>query len=79
MEAIKAEALVKTFGDNTVVDGVDINVKEGEILGFVGPNGAGKTTTWSMLTGLLRPTAGSIHLLGRPMAWLISKSELSAQ
>jgi len=67
MEAIKAENLTRSYGGNVVVDGVDLDVRAGEILGFVGPNGAGKTTTWSMLTGLLRPTAGTVRLLGKPV------------
>ncbi len=67
MEAIRAEGLSRRFGNNTVVDGVDLRVQEGEILGFIGPNGAGKTTTWAMLTGLLRPNQGTVHLLSRPV------------
>ena len=67
MEAIKAENLTRSYGGNVVVDGVDLDVQEGQILGFVGPNGAGKTTTWSMLTGVLKPTSGTVRLLGRPV------------
>lgn len=68
MEAIRAFGLSRTFGKNTVVDGVDLSVNEGEILGFVGPNGAGKTTTWGMLAGLLRPSQGIVHLLSRAVS-----------
>ncbi len=67
MEAIKAENLTRSYSGKMVVDGVDIEVRPGQILGFVGPNGAGKTTTWSMLTGLIRPTRGTVQLLGRPL------------
>ena len=76
-EAIKAENLTRSYGGNVVVDGVDLDVREGQILGFVGPNGAGKTTTWSMLTGVLNPTSGTVRLLGRPMD--INDTELKQQ
>ena len=66
MQAVNAEGLSRSFGRNKVVDGVDLVVQQGEILGFVGPNGAGKTTTWSMLVGLLKPTEGTVRLLGKP-------------
>ncbi|HNJ98096.1 MAG TPA: ATP-binding cassette domain-containing protein, partial [Ilumatobacteraceae bacterium] len=58
MEAIRAQGLARTFGDNEAVAGVDLAVREGEIYGFLGPNGAGKSTTVRMLTTLLRPTGG---------------------
>ena len=48
----------------TAVDGIDLRVDEGEMLGYLGPNGAGKSTTLKMLTGVLRPTAGSIRVCG---------------
>jgi ABC-2 type transport system ATP-binding protein len=66
--AIEAVELTKKFGDFTAVDQVSFNVRRGEIFGFLGPNGAGKTTTMRMLMGLLRPTAGSIALLGLDIA-----------
>lgn len=62
--AVEARGLVKTFGDNRAVDGVDLNVKAGTIYGVLGPNGAGKTTTISMLGTLLRPDAGSARIFG---------------
>jgi len=55
---IKTSQLVKRFGDKVAVDGVDLDVRGGEIFGFLGPNGAGKTTTIKMVCGLLRPTSG---------------------
>jgi len=69
---IRARGLEQTFTRRTgrrstevrAVDGVDIDVAEGEIVGFLGPNGAGKTTTLRMLTTLLRPTAGSATVAG---------------
>lgn len=63
-EIIEAEALVKKFKDVTAVDGVDINVRRGEIYGFLGPNGAGKTTTIRMLTTISKPTSGRIKING---------------
>jgi ABC-2 type transport system ATP-binding protein len=61
---IRAENLVKTFGDFTAVRGISFDVKQGEIFAFLGPNGAGKTTTIKMLTTLLKPTSGTIELDG---------------
>jgi ABC-2 type transport system ATP-binding protein len=62
--AISAEGLVRRFGDNVAVDGVDLEVAPGEIYGFLGPNGAGKTTTIRMLATLLRPDAGAARVFG---------------
>jgi ABC-2 type transport system ATP-binding protein len=62
--AVEAHGLVKVFGDNRAVDGVDLNVRTGTIYGVLGPNGAGKTTTISMLATLLRPDAGSARIFG---------------
>jgi len=61
---IRAQGLVKTFGDFTAVDNIAFDVARGEIFAFLGPNGAGKTTTIKMLTTLLRPTSGSVSLDG---------------
>ncbi len=63
--AIETTGLVKTFGDNTAVDGVDLSIPRGGIYGVLGPNGAGKTTTIRMLATLLRPDAGQARVLGR--------------
>ncbi|MBK9180548.1 MAG: ATP-binding cassette domain-containing protein [Acidimicrobiales bacterium] len=61
---IEAEGLVRHFGDVVAVDGVDLEVRQGEIFGFLGPNGAGKSTVVRMLTTLLRPTAGTARVAG---------------
>jgi len=63
-EAIRTEALVKTFGHTRALDGLDLSVRTGEVHGFLGPNGAGKTTTIRVLLGLLRADAGAATLLG---------------
>ncbi|WP_200308170.1 ATP-binding cassette domain-containing protein [Streptomyces adelaidensis] len=62
--AIYAEGLVKTFGDVRALDGVDLDVPEGTVLGLLGPNGAGKTTTVRCLTTLLRPDRGKAVVAG---------------
>ncbi|MFG2964041.1 ATP-binding cassette domain-containing protein [Streptomyces sp. NPDC048288] len=62
--AIYAEGLVKTFGDVKALDGVDLDVPEGTVLGLLGPNGAGKTTTVRCLTTLLRPDSGKAVVAG---------------
>ncbi|HOK38082.1 MAG TPA: LPS export ABC transporter ATP-binding protein [Bacteroidales bacterium] len=56
------EGLVKRYGKRTVVKGVSLEVKQGEIVGLLGPNGAGKTTTFYMIVGLIRPNEGKIFL-----------------
>src|SRR6185437_3617833 len=65
---ISAQGLARTYrtrsGSVEAVRGVDLEVDEGEIVGFLGPNGAGKTTTLRMLTTLLEPTAGSATVAG---------------
>lgn len=62
--AVEASGLVKVFGDNRAVDGVDLHVRAGSIYGVLGPNGAGKTTTIRMLATLLRADAGSAKIFG---------------
>src|SRR2546423_10900195 len=69
MPAIEVEGLERVFpGGVRAVDGVDLEVAEGEIYGFLGPNGAGKTTTVRMLTTLLRPTGGRAVVAGYDVA-----------
>ncbi|MFQ6040476.1 MAG: ATP-binding cassette domain-containing protein [Candidatus Poribacteria bacterium] len=61
--AIEVSSLSKHFGEIRAVDGISFDVKAGELFGFLGPNGAGKTTTQRMLTGILKPDSGSIHIM----------------
>jgi ABC-2 type transport system ATP-binding protein len=65
--AVATTGLTRRFGRQLAVDAVDLAVPRGSVYGFLGPNGSGKTTTIRLLLGLLRPHAGSIQLLGRPM------------
>ena len=60
MHLLETKGLVKEYARRRVVDGVDINVKRGEIVGLLGPNGAGKTTTFYMVTGIIPPDRGKI-------------------
>jgi len=66
-EVVKTEGLGKRFGDEAVVSDVDLRVPRGTAFGYLGPNGAGKTTLIRMLLGLLRPTSGTMELLGLPV------------
>jgi ABC-2 type transport system ATP-binding protein len=63
-EAIDAEGLIKRFGPTTALDGLDLQVRTGEVHGFLGPNGAGKTTTIRILLGLMKHDGGTVSLLG---------------
>lgn len=65
MNAIEIRNLTKRFGDKTVVDHLNLDIREGELLALLGVNGAGKTTTIRMLTGLLPPDEGEARLLGK--------------
>ncbi len=65
--ALATAGLTKRFGAQTAVDGIDLDVPSGSVYGFLGPNGSGKTTTIRMALGLVRPSAGTVTLLGRPM------------
>lgn len=67
---ISTRGLVKTYGQRTVVSGVDITARAGEIVGFLGPNGAGKTTTFYMIVGLVPATSGTVALDGRDITHL---------
>lgn len=65
---ISVKDLHKHFGSLVAVDGIDLEVQQGEVLGFLGPNGAGKSTSMKMITGYLAPTAGSISVCGHDVA-----------
>jgi ABC-2 type transport system ATP-binding protein len=65
---IEIRDLVKKYGPFTAVDGVSLEVPDGEIHGFLGPNGAGKTTTIRIVAGLLKPTAGTVRIGGHELA-----------
>jgi lipopolysaccharide export system ATP-binding protein len=61
---LRTAGLVKQYGGRTVVNGVDIQIKAGEVVGLLGPNGAGKTTTFYMTVGMVRPNAGQVFFNG---------------
>ncbi|KAJ3089924.1 hypothetical protein HK102_005148 [Quaeritorhiza haematococci] len=73
-EAVRIVGLRKVFGQKVAVDDMTLQVRNGEAFGMLGPNGAGKTTTLSMLTGLLKPTSGTVMISGRSLEEL--KGEL---
>jgi ABC-2 type transport system ATP-binding protein len=65
--AITAQGLTRRFGKQVAVDHVDLRIQPAQIYGFLGPNGSGKSTTIRMLCGLLRPSAGTVTVLGHPV------------
>lgn len=64
MSSIIAKSLYKSYNSVNAVDGIDLNVKSGQVFGFLGPNGAGKSTTIKLLTTLIQPTNGELQILG---------------
>ena len=64
---LEIRGLSRRFGGLTAVDRFDVDVNQGEIVSLVGPNGAGKTTVFNLISGVLKPTAGSVRLLGREL------------
>src|SRR3954470_21743027 len=68
MSAITTEGLVRSFDGKAAVDGLDLDIREGEIYGFLGPNGAGKSTTVRVLCPLLAPSSGRAVVAGHDVA-----------
>jgi len=67
--ALRTSGLVKRYGSQVALQGLDLAVPQGVVYGFLGPNGAGKTTLMRLLVGLIRPDAGRIEILGQPYDW----------
>ena len=67
---LELKNLSRHFGGVKALDGIDLVVQRGEILGLIGPNGSGKSTTVNLIAGLYRPTAGTLHFQGRDIAGL---------
>jgi ABC-2 type transport system ATP-binding protein len=67
--AVATRGLTKSYGRHKALVGLDLSVPRGRVYGFLGPNGSGKTTALRLLTGLLRPDAGTISLFGTPYTW----------
>ena len=65
MAAIDLSGVTKNYGRNRGITNVDLSVDEGEVFGYLGPNGAGKTTTIRLLLDFIRPSAGTVRVLGR--------------
>ncbi len=61
---LRSESLIRKFKQRTVVKGVSLELKQGEVVGLLGPNGAGKTTTFYMIVGMIKPTSGSVFMDG---------------
>src|SRR5689334_10147306 len=66
--ALRTRGLTKRYGDTTVLEPLDLDLRAGEVLGYLGPNGAGKTTTIRCVLGLVRPTAGTVAVFGTDAA-----------
>ena len=71
---IEVNNLSRSFGESRAVDGLDLQVRAGEMIGLVGPDGAGKTTTMRLLCGALRPTSGSIRIAGYSLPGEVEKA-----
>jgi branched-chain amino acid transport system ATP-binding protein len=70
MTLLECRNLTKVFGGLTALDGLDLSVAPGEIVGVIGPNGSGKTTCFNLISGILRPTRGQVFLEGRDITRL---------
>jgi lipopolysaccharide export system ATP-binding protein len=74
LKRLRASGLMKRYGGRTVVNGVDVELKPGEIVALLGPNGAGKTTSFYMMVGFIRPNSGKIELNGQDItSWPMHK------
>ena len=67
---LESKDLIKTYGAKNVVNGVSVEVNQGEIVGLLGPNGAGKTTNFYIIVGLVRPDGGKVYLDGKEITKL---------
>ena len=76
-EVVALRQLRKNYGSVVAVDGLDLDVAEGECFGLLGPNGAGKTTTMEILEGLLEPSGGEVRVFGK--SWEQDRRELIAR
>jgi len=76
--AVRLEGVTKTFGEVEAVRGVDLDLRQGEVVAFLGPNGAGKTTTIDMILGLSRPTTGTAEVLGMKPREAVARGLVSA-
>ena len=70
MILLEARGLAKHFGGITALNGVDLHLREGELVGLIGPNGSGKTTVFNVITGIYRPDHGSVAVEGKPITGL---------
>src|ERR1022692_1986643 len=64
---VETKGLTKLYGKRRAVDDLALEVRRGEVMGFLGQNGAGKTTTLRLLLGLIQPTSGEVRLFGKPL------------
>ena len=76
MNTVEIENLSKSFGKNTVLNEINLEIEQGEVFGFIGPNGAGKSTTIRILLGLLKATSGEARIFGKD-AWKESVDPLT--